>query len=276
MKADKNKNPIITYGYNHLEIGDPDNPKPYRICGALTRNEAAKSKYCMRPAGHGTDHVGVGRCKLHGGMCLAGPANPRWTGGRYASIYKGRLAEYYKGISQDDTNPLDVLPELEAQRVIFLLALDRLASSNSKKMGSAERLGRSDDEIGASGMVGDGGGRSIGDEDTLVDIQPAEFLPPDIQNHINAPPLPANYSRVREEDIQLCRDLGNDIINTVNKMISIRNQTAMTRGELLYLMANMKEAINLFVPKEKQRAFVEYLMEKVPIFESEEEEGREE
>jgi hypothetical protein len=272
----KTDNPIIEYGYNHLDVGHPDNPKSYRICGGKTRNEETISPVCTRPAGWGTIHPGLGRCKLHGGASLAGPDSPKWKSGRYAWIWRGRLKEAGQRIQQDDTNPLDVLPELEVQRVLFTLALDRLANPNSKKMGSAERLGRSDDEIGANGMVGDGGGRSIGDEDTLVDIPPAEFLPPDTQNHINVPPLPANYSRVREEDIQLCRDLGNDIINTVNKMISIRNQTAMTRGELMYLMANMKEAINLFVPKEKQRAFVEYLMEKVPIFESEEEEGREE
>lgn len=32
-------------------------------CGALTRSET----HCLRPAGWGTPHVGIGRCKLHGG-----------------------------------------------------------------------------------------------------------------------------------------------------------------------------------------------------------------
>lgn len=34
------------------------------LCGAKRR---AKSQPCARPAGWGTEHVGVGRCKLHGG-----------------------------------------------------------------------------------------------------------------------------------------------------------------------------------------------------------------
>jgi hypothetical protein len=35
----------------------------YDTCGATTRRKTA----CGRPAGWGTEHVGVGRCKLHGG-----------------------------------------------------------------------------------------------------------------------------------------------------------------------------------------------------------------
>lgn len=36
------------------------------LCGGKRRGEGA-GKTCTRPAGWGTDHVGVGRCKLHGG-----------------------------------------------------------------------------------------------------------------------------------------------------------------------------------------------------------------
>ena len=35
-----------------------------RFCGARKRQGEG---YCRRPAGWGTDHVGMGRCKLHGG-----------------------------------------------------------------------------------------------------------------------------------------------------------------------------------------------------------------
>jgi len=38
----------------------------YDTCGAQTRQPGGRG--CARPAGWGTDHVGVGRCKLHGGM----------------------------------------------------------------------------------------------------------------------------------------------------------------------------------------------------------------
>lgn len=43
---------------------DADRGKP--VCGGKRRGEGA-GKTCTRPAGWGTDHVGVGRCKLHGG-----------------------------------------------------------------------------------------------------------------------------------------------------------------------------------------------------------------
>jgi hypothetical protein len=44
---------------NTLEPMEPD-----EFCRGRTR----QGGYCARRAGHGTDHVGVGRCRLHGGM----------------------------------------------------------------------------------------------------------------------------------------------------------------------------------------------------------------
>jgi hypothetical protein len=35
-------------------------------CGAKTRQETS-APYCGKPAGWGTDHIGIGHCKLHGG-----------------------------------------------------------------------------------------------------------------------------------------------------------------------------------------------------------------
>lgn len=42
----------------------------YPVCGAPTKNETTKEKghyYCLMIAGFGTDHVGKGFCKYHGG-----------------------------------------------------------------------------------------------------------------------------------------------------------------------------------------------------------------
>lgn len=46
-------------------------------CGSPVRNHRSKAKQrtdlkCKLPAGHGTDHPGVGQCKLHGGSSAAG------------------------------------------------------------------------------------------------------------------------------------------------------------------------------------------------------------
>lgn len=54
--------------------------KKAAICGAKTR----QGRPCQQKAGWGTDHVGQGRCKLHGGKSLRGRASATWTDGRRA------------------------------------------------------------------------------------------------------------------------------------------------------------------------------------------------
>lgn len=44
-------------------MGGDQSADGHEHCGAKTR----KGGVCKLPAGHGTDHVGIGRCKLHGG-----------------------------------------------------------------------------------------------------------------------------------------------------------------------------------------------------------------
>lgn len=44
-------------------------PHDKKLCGAKTRAGSP----CRRPAGWGTDHVGDGRCKLHGGKSTGAP-----------------------------------------------------------------------------------------------------------------------------------------------------------------------------------------------------------
>lgn len=50
------------------------------LCGARNRNREGN---CRRPAGWGTDHPGVGRCKLHGGCSLRGKDHPGYVHGAY-------------------------------------------------------------------------------------------------------------------------------------------------------------------------------------------------
>ena len=47
-------------------------------CGAKTRAGTP----CTQPAGWGTDHVGWGRCKLHGGATPTGHRSPHYKHGR--------------------------------------------------------------------------------------------------------------------------------------------------------------------------------------------------
>lgn len=68
------------------------------FCGAKTRAGTP----CKRPAGWGTDHVGTGRCKLHGGKST-GPKNQRGNKnalktGEYESIFVDVLDPDERGL----------------------------------------------------------------------------------------------------------------------------------------------------------------------------------
>ena len=79
------------------------------FCGAARRQGEGS---CRRPSGWGTDHSGVGRCKLHGG-CTP-------THGRHAATsIATRVAQLF-GVPREDINPIDGLTE-ELQRSAGLI-----------------------------------------------------------------------------------------------------------------------------------------------------------
>lgn len=71
----------------------------------------------MQKAGWGTDHVGQGKCKLHGG------ATPR-KHGRYSKIKSEALRDLIEHHAADE-KPLDILPELAACRGLFQDFIER-------------------------------------------------------------------------------------------------------------------------------------------------------
>jgi len=226
--------------YNHLSAGHPDNPKPFDICGAKTRGQAPKYPVCTRPAGWGTAHVGAGHCRVHGGKSLSGPAHPNWKGGRYSYLYRERLAAQFKAVmSSSSGNPLDLTGELEAQRVILSLALDDLLG---------EKSGHETSKGGEGGLA-----------DNNI-------------NHKNSAAIPPSASiLVSAEKVLLVRDLMNDVVNTVTRVIAARNQTALAKAEILFIQGAMKEAIEQFVPVENRRPMVKYIKDKLKgLYEEEE------
>lgn len=52
------------------------------LCGAKKRDGSGET--CRQVAGWGTDHVGTGRCKLHGGLSPKGPESPQFKSGMYS------------------------------------------------------------------------------------------------------------------------------------------------------------------------------------------------
>lgn len=92
--------------------------KGYAICGAKKRwNVTPGDTRCLKRAGWGTDHAGVGRCKLHGG------ATPIATG-RYSTVARSRLGEIYAQFLAD-SRPMDLLDELALLRAALRFLVDK-------------------------------------------------------------------------------------------------------------------------------------------------------
>lgn len=82
-------------------------------CGARTRGTGV----CRNQPGFKTDHLGQGKCYLHGG---ATPIKH----GRYSSIQRQELRVLIEH-HEADPNPLDILPELAAARALFQNFIER-------------------------------------------------------------------------------------------------------------------------------------------------------
>jgi len=86
------------------------------LCGAETRSGAP----CKQPAGWGTEHVGRGRCKLHGGN-----AGRPVKHGRYSVKARSGLEEKIRQYREDE-NPAEQWDELALLRALLQEWLDNL------------------------------------------------------------------------------------------------------------------------------------------------------
>lgn len=98
----------------HCGTADPTDGGKY--CGAHTR-QAGSHPHCRLVAGFKTNHVGAGRCNLHGGSSLV------WSG-RYSRIKRPRLRELIAEF-EDDPDPLNIIPDLNAGRALFVDFIER-------------------------------------------------------------------------------------------------------------------------------------------------------
>lgn len=79
-------------------------------CGATTRQSGDA---CQLPAGWGTDHIGEGRCKHHGGASAGAPKGNKnaLSTGEHESIYASTLTEdearIWNGLDTDELAQLD-------------------------------------------------------------------------------------------------------------------------------------------------------------------------
>jgi len=81
-------------------------------CGASTRN----GEPCSLPAGWGTDHIGEGRCKLHGGATPRGEDSPHFEHGLFSDY-----------LSDEDRQTVDALEDFEDAEKLDELINWRLA-----------------------------------------------------------------------------------------------------------------------------------------------------
>lgn len=74
---------------------------PDDCCGATNRN----GDPCGLRAGWGTDHVGEGKCKLHGGAStgVSGPANGNWKHGLFSDVIREEDRETLRKIEDMST-----------------------------------------------------------------------------------------------------------------------------------------------------------------------------
>src|SRR6056297_3141188 len=99
------------------QVNDENNLRDYEICGAKTKKDGSP---CQKPAGWGTDHPGVGKCKLHGG---ATPVKH----GLYSKYTNNRLAEKIDELSENE-ELLDLRKTIALQQSIILNILEKMDS----------------------------------------------------------------------------------------------------------------------------------------------------
>lgn len=68
------------------------------VCGAKTKSGGI----CKKKSGWGTDHVGTGKCRLHGGNSKAGVESPQYKHGRYSKYTNQDLGEKIEQFKQGD------------------------------------------------------------------------------------------------------------------------------------------------------------------------------
>lgn len=124
-------------------------------CGARKKSEGL----CKHPAGWGTDHVGEGRCKLHGG---SSPVKH----GRYSKIRRPRIKELLEQL-EHDPDPMDLLPEVVLLRSLVIDYVERYDELTEALLGWHKSWGKKDetakprqmlDILSASRFIADIGG----------------------------------------------------------------------------------------------------------------------
>ncbi len=97
----------LTFPLGAERMGIPPERSNGTICGSRSR----RGGICHAVAGARTDHLGIGRCYLHGGRA-------KIKTGRYAAFMRPRLADLFQRFREMD-RPLENYEELAIARALF-------------------------------------------------------------------------------------------------------------------------------------------------------------
>lgn len=88
----------------------------WKVCAAKKRTDG---KPCMHQRGHGTDHLGIGRCKYHGG-------NAPIKHGLYSATLKEKtIKQLIEGMKDRKDDPLDLVEDLYLIRALAIDFVNR-------------------------------------------------------------------------------------------------------------------------------------------------------
>jgi len=283
--------PVKTY--NHIDVGDIRNSRRYRICGAMKKN----GEYCQHSAGQGTSHPGEGRCVHHGGGSPSGMMHGSYKHGRYSQAFTGKLAEYYRQVDTSDDNPVDIIPELKAVQALFAFQIAEFSALvNGATASEAKRIGikATEDVIpkrllggpspgydrklkaanspgastgGESGMGGNVVERDSADiphgKFSISTPQEAGSVASAAMSTLSHPEeSPELSARINLQKLGALLETSRQISDMIQKITTMRNNTAYTKAEVMFILSVLQDAMNEFVPKDKQGEYIEYLKRK--------------
>lgn len=105
-------------------------------CNAKTRG-GGKCKKSAMPNG---------RCKLHGGKTPSGPDSVHFKHGRYATVFRGQLAEKFLHATEEEA-PLDLLPELAVQRAVLAQHIEKVSNKIKVEIGDLNAISRLTEDV---------------------------------------------------------------------------------------------------------------------------------
>jgi hypothetical protein len=108
----------------------PEIPPNYYCRGRNTKRQ----KYCKARAGYRTDHVGIGRCWIHGG---ANQNADRMKSGKHARIAIPAVRDAIEKAAKE-ANPLDMLPTLAKAKGLLDHAIATYAGDDKSEIALAD------------------------------------------------------------------------------------------------------------------------------------------